>query len=301
MKLWKSALVVLIGLLLALGLYLLVQLRTLEVETLSEDLYVLRGLGGNTAVLRTGAGAVIVDSMTLPMQGKLIREIAKSLTGEDPVLLINTHYHPDHTHGNPGFEPGTRIVSTERTLSHLNALDSKFWSGEKAELLPNETITDRQTLNIGSKTVEIIHPGPGHTDGDLVVLFADERVIHTGDLLFYGYYPLIDLGAGGSVQQWPHTLDRVLELSFDRVIPGHGLTTDRAGLKQFQAFLNQLASIGRSVVEEGLSLDETLATDQLSEDAGYKPIQFIIPLGLDRDLVLERTWEEATGNFIREN
>ena len=199
MKLWKSALVVLIGLLLALGLYLLVQLRTLEVETLSEDLYVLRGLGGNTAVLRTGAGAVIVDSMTLPMQGKLIREIAKSLTGEDPVLLINTHYHPDHTHGNPGFEPGTRIVSTERTLSHLNALDSKFWSGEKAELLPNETITDRQTLNIGSKTVEIIHPGPGHTDGDLVVLLADERVIHTGDLLFYGYYPLIDLGAGGSV------------------------------------------------------------------------------------------------------
>lgn len=93
----------------------------------------------------------------------------------------------------------------------------------------------------------------------------------------------------------------MLELSFDRVIPGHGLTTDRAGLKQFQAFLNQLASIGRSVVEEGLSLDETLATDQLSEDAGYKPIQFIIPLGLDRDLVLERTWEEATGNFIREN
>ncbi len=65
-----------------------------------------------------------VDTLTLPMQGKRLREIAKELTGQDTVLLINTHYHLDHTHGNPAFDPGTRVLSTERTLHHLKALDA---------------------------------------------------------------------------------------------------------------------------------------------------------------------------------
>ena len=63
------------------------------------------------------------------------------------------------------------------------------------------------TLQVGGKTLELIHPGAGHTDGDLVVLFRDEQVLHTGDLMFSGYYPNIDLEAGGGVQQWVATLE----------------------------------------------------------------------------------------------
>ena len=120
--------------------------------------------------------------MSLPAQGGWIRELAKELTGAETILLINTHYHFDHTHGNPAFEPGTRILSTERTLSYLHALDADFWTGDATKLLPNETFSERQTLHIGGKTIELVHPGPGHTDGDLVVIFADENVIHMGDL-----------------------------------------------------------------------------------------------------------------------
>ncbi len=301
MKRWQAIVLFLVALLLILGGYLFLQVRSLAVERLSDDLYVLRGLGGNVAVLRTDDGAVIVDTMALPLQGRRIRDRAKSLTGMDTVLVINTHYHSDHTHGNPAFEPGTRVLSTERTLSHLKALDANFWSGDAAVLLPNETFTDRQTLRIGDKTLELVHPGPGHTDGDLVVVFTDEGVIHMGDLLFGGHYPNIDLEAGGTVQQWPQTLDEVLTLTFERVIPGHGPLTDRAGIVQFQAFMSQLGAIGRNAAETGMSLEETLATDQLTEDADYVPLRLIVPIGLNREFVLTRAWEEATGNFTRAN
>ena len=297
----KKFLLALVVLILGIGGYVFMQVRALDVEKLSDDLFVLRGFGGNTAVLRTDAGTVIVDTMTFPLQGERIRETARELTGAETVLLINTHYHLDHTHGNPAFDAGTRVLSTERTLSHLKALDTDFWTGDAAELLPNETFTDRQKLVIGGKTLELVQPGRGHTDGDLVVVFTDEGVIHMGDLHFNGHYPNIDLEAGGTVQDWPETLVGVLALSFERVIPGHGPTTDRAGIAQFRDFLIQLGEIGSRAAADGWSLEQTIASEELTTDAGYEPIRFIISLGLDREFVLQRTWEEATGNFTVQN
>lgn len=298
MKLWK---IITGGLLIAIAAaagFVYTQVRAIDVEQLSPDLWVLRGFGGNTAVLRTRTGAVIVDTMTFGLQGERIRDVATELTGSAPVMIINTHYHFDHTHGNPAFEPGTRVLATERTLAYLRALDADFWR-ESAQLLPSETFSDRHILSIGGKNLELIHPGIGHTDGDLVVLFREEGVVHMGDLMFNRHYPNIDLEAGGSVQAWPATLMNVLSLDFERVIPGHGDTTDRKGLREFRAFLLQLGEIGRTAAAEGWSLEATRATDALQADADYEPIRFIVSLGLDRGFVLQRAWEETTGNFTR--
>ena len=206
MKRWKQIVGIVAALVVVVGGYLYIQVRSLDVERLSQDLYVLRGLGGNTAVLRTDAGAVVVDTMTVPLQGARIRELARELTGMETVLLINTHYHLDHTHGNPAFPPGIMVMSTARTLSHMKVLDADFWSGDSAAFLPNDVFDDSQTLKIGGKTLELLHPGPGHTDGDLVVLFVDEGVVHLGDLMFNRLYPRIDLAAGGTVRGWPVAL-----------------------------------------------------------------------------------------------
>ena len=299
---FKKIVLVFVLLLVAGGAYLYSQTRALEVEQLTDDLWVLRGFGGNVAVLRTDAGNVIVDTMTFHLQGERIRDVARELTGADTALLINTHYHLDHTHGNPAFAPGTRVLATERTLSHLQALDAEFWTGDAAQLMPNETFAGRRLrFSLGNKTLELVHPGRGHTDGDLVVLFVDEEVVHMGDLLFNQHYPNIDLEAGGSVQQWPQTLDNIARLNFSRVIPGHGATTDREGIASFRAFMEQLGAIGSAAAADNASLEDVLATDALTADVGYEPIRFIVSLGLDRNFVLQRAWEEATGNFVLAN
>lgn len=297
MKTWQIALAVVLIVVMGAGAYLYIQVRALDVEQLSDDLWVLRGMGGNAAILRTKEGNVIVDTMTFGIQGDHIREVARDLTGMDTVMIINTHYHFDHTHGNPAFEPGTRVLSTERTRQYLQTLDGEFWTGDAASLMPNETFADAQTLFVGDKKLELIHPGFGHTNGDLVVIFVDEGVIHMGDLLFNQHYPNIDLEAGGTIQGWSATLDNVLALNFDRVIPGHGATTDRNGIRKFQRFMRQLSEIGSKAAEQGWSLETTIATDALTEDEGYEPIKFFVSIGLDRPFVLQRAWEEATGNF----
>ncbi|MEM7219395.1 MAG: MBL fold metallo-hydrolase [Pseudomonadota bacterium] len=277
--------------------YVAVQVRALDVERLSDDLYVLRGFGGNVAVLRTDAGTVIVDSMTFVMQGERIRDAARELTGQDVALIINTHYHLDHTHGNPAFAAGTRVVSTARTLSHLKVLDADFWSAEGGGLLPNETFSEQRRIEFGGKRLLLVHPGRGHTDGDLVVVFEDENVVAMGDLFFNRHYPNIDLEAGGSVAEWSETLDAAFELNFERIIPGHGETSDRAGMRQYQDFVAQLAALGAKAAADGTPLEDFVAGANLTADAGYEPIRFIVSLGLDRAFVLRRAWEEATGNF----
>ena len=284
---------------LAVGvIYVHDRVTSLEAEQVTGDVHIVRGLGGNVGVLRTGAGAVVVDTMTFRIQGERIRELAERLTGGPIQAVINTHYHADHSHGNPGFAPGTRIVATQRTRDYLLAFDASYWDGKAEETLPGDLFEQEYELRIGSKTIRSSHPGRGHTGGDLVVLFVEDRLLHMGDLLFNGRYPNIDLEAGGSVREWIGTLDRVLELDFDRVIPGHGPVTDRAGVRAFQRFLGEVWRAGEEAAREGLSLEETLARAQLAEDEGYGVTWMPFVFRLDRDFVIRRAWEEATGAVV---
>jgi glyoxylase-like metal-dependent hydrolase (beta-lactamase superfamily II) len=252
----------------------------------------MTGVGGNVGVLVTGAGVVVVDTMTFVRQGEAIRERIAELTDRPVVAVINTHYHLDHTHGNPAFEPGTKVVATVRTLEHLKTLDAAWWNSPRAaELLPNETFENERSYTFGDDTVRVVHPGRGHTDGDLVVLFETQRVLHAGDLFFHGHYPNIDLEAGGTLPGWIEALERVKSLEFDRVIPGHGPFADRAALERFQEFLRSLWMQTRAVVEAGGSLEEAERKVDLS-GFGLRPILFA-PY-LNRRFVIRRAFEEAT-------
>ena len=129
----KRISVALVVIVVGCGGYLLSEVRSLKVETVSEDLHVLFGLGGNVAVLDTQEGTVIVDTMTFQLQGDRIKQIAMELTGKPIIAVINSHYHLDHTHGNPAFDPGVKVVSTVRTLHHLQQTDSDFFADALGE------------------------------------------------------------------------------------------------------------------------------------------------------------------------
>jgi len=236
--------------------------------------------------------------MTFVAQGRRIRDLAERIGGGPTQAVINTHYHIDHTHGNPAFAAGTKVVSTQRTRDYLMFFDPKYWEGDAAGTVPNETFDGQHDLRIGGKTIRLLHLGRGHTGGDLVVLFKEDRVIHTGDLFFNHRYPNIDLEAGGSVREWIGTLDRVLAMDFDKVIPGHGLVTDREGLEAFQRFLQDLWTQTSDAVAAGKSLSETLATVDLRYDEGYEVYSIPFVVRLDRDFVVRRAWEEASGAVL---
>ena len=295
----KRMLVIIVLILLVLvasgGTWIYVQLRSLDAQQLTDDVYMVTGLGGNVGVLRTESGVVVVDTMASRMQGARIQSWAEQLAGGPVHAVVNTHYHTDHAHGNPGFAPGIPIVATDRTRHHLATKSSAYQDEAAQHFLPNNTFAHEHVMTIGGKTIRSLYLGRGHTDGDLVVLFVEDRVIHLGDLLFTGFYPGIDLEAGGSVQAWVATLDRVLELDFDRVIPGHGSVTDREGIRAFQRFMIELWEVGKAAAEAGQTLEETLAAAKLQHDTGFGVIAIPFRLRFDRDFVIRRVWEEATG------
>jgi glyoxylase-like metal-dependent hydrolase (beta-lactamase superfamily II) len=192
----RHGLTVFLALVVIGGALLAWRVGRIDVQAVSPGLYLLTGVGGNVTVLITDAGAVVVDSMTSVRQGRIIEERVHALTPKPVLALLNTHYHVDHTHGNPAFPPGTQVVSTLPTLQHLRTLDADFWSEPPArDLLPNKIFQRSLDLRIGGKTIRALHLGRGHTDGDLVVLFVEDRVLATGDLFFNGHWPNIDLEA----------------------------------------------------------------------------------------------------------
>ncbi len=292
----RLGIVVLIGLA-GLGGCVYNRITNLGYDSITEDAFMIDGFGSNVGVLRTDAGTVLVDSMALPMQGKRIRALAEELTGQPVRIVISTHYHLDHTHGNPAFDPETEFVSTTRTLANLRARDGAFWKGDNASKLPETTFDHEHEIKLGGKTIRLIHPGRGHTDGDLVVLFVEDRVLHTGDLVFHERYPNIDLEGGGSIERWIETLDRVATLDFDSVIPGHGLLGDVNSLRNFQQYLRDLWSVGKSAAQRGASLEQTLDSADLSAYSHYEVMSVPFIMRLDRDFNVTRAWEEATGNF----
>ncbi len=271
----------------------------LEVVQITDDVHVIYGLGGNVAVLSTDRGAVVVDTMTFRAQGTRILEAAERLAGGPMQAIVNTHYHMDHTHGNPAFPSGTQILSTDRTLAYLKQVDAGYWQGAAAGTLPNQTFRNEHELAVGDKTIRLIHPGRGHTDGDLVALFVEDKVLHTGDLFTNRRYPNIDLEAGGSVREWVAAIDRVLELDFEHVVPGHGPVTDREGLRAFQTFMRELADVGEQAVRNGWTLEQTEREAKLDADAGYEVMAIPFVMKLDRAFVVRRAWEEATGKVER--
>jgi cyclase len=267
--------------------------RFLRIDTIKIDdhFYVMLGGGGNTAVLIADDGVLIVDSK-FSAAGRRLPALITSITDKPVKVIINTHYHADHTHGNLNYRRGTDVIAQRRTRAHLIELDSGFWENETAwSLLPADLVDEERELHFGDETIRILHPGRGHTDGDVVVAFGNRHIVHTGDLFVHGMYPFIDLEAGGSARAWPDTLDRVLAIpGVAQYIPGHGPLSTRVDVERFQAYLRSLVSQVQAQVAGGQSLSQIQSAVDLRAYDDFTGIPFFTSRARD----IQWTYEELT-------
>jgi glyoxylase-like metal-dependent hydrolase (beta-lactamase superfamily II) len=227
----------------------------LTLEKVADDLYVLIGNGGNVAVLVTNEGAVLVDDK-FEQDYDAISALVKSVTNQPVKYVFNTHHHSDHSGGN------SKFILTAEIISHKNAraniLENK--QGNTTELKPARiTFTDETSVFIGGKEVRARYFGRGHTNGDIVIYFPQQKVLHTGDLMA-GVTPLIDYVGGGSIVEWSKTVDGVMNaFEFDKVIPGHGAVTNRAGLKTYYDNVITMRTGVSDLIHQGKSKEEVRA------------------------------------------
>ncbi|MYE83690.1 MAG: MBL fold metallo-hydrolase [Gammaproteobacteria bacterium] len=205
--------------------------------------HMLEGTGGNIGVSVGPDGVLIVDDQFAPLAGRISAAI-ESLGGGAPAYVLNTHYHGDHTGGNPIFGATGVVVAHENVRVRLVA-------GDMAPAgLPVVTFDDRIRLYFNGDRIDVIHLPRGHTDGDSVVWFRNAGVIHMGDHLFHGRFPYVDVPSGGSVDGFLANLETVLEMipADTRVIPGHGPLAGVDALKESISVIRESQAMVREAV-----------------------------------------------------
>ena len=238
----------------------------IQTELVAPGVYVLYGNGGNIGVSVGKDGVFLIDDQVASLTPPVLEALAK-LHPEPPRFVINTHWHHDHTGGNEALAgKGSIIIAHDRVRERLNAENfSEFFQrttpASPPRALPIVTFNDSLSLHVNGGELRGTHVRAAHTDGDVYIHLRAANVIHTGDVMFAGLYPFVDVDSGGSVSGVMAAVDRMLELADDqtRIIPGHGKITDRKGLVEYRNMLAVTQERMRERVKAGRTLDEVLA------------------------------------------
>jgi len=239
--------------------------KVVEVDKLKDNLYVLKGGGGNTAVFLTADGVTVVDAKN-PGWGQPILDKIKEITPKPVTRLINTHTHGDHVSGNVEFPATIDIVVQDNTKANMEKMD--IFKQNNSKGLPTKTFKDKMTIGKGADQVDLYYFGPGHTNGDAIVVFPALKTAHLGDLFAGKGMPLVDANNGGSVLQYPQTLKKVHDRikNVDTIINGHSATTTTwQDLQTFQEFNQDFVTWGETALKAGKSPKDAAAEWKISD------------------------------------
>jgi glyoxylase-like metal-dependent hydrolase (beta-lactamase superfamily II) len=244
-------------------------------QEVAPGLYMLSGVGGFTGGnigLSVGRDGVVMIDDSMPPMLDIMKEAVQGVTTAPVDFLINTHLHGDHIGNNASLSAlGAHIVAHDNLRKRL--LDPDREGGPAADAaLPVLTFSKDMHFHLNGEDAYVFHVPRAHTDGDLVIHFTGANVIHTGDVMFNGMFPFIDIENGGSVTGYIAAQEAVLALADaqTRIMPGHGSLASKKDLERDLAMLKDAhAQIGQ-LLAAGKSEDEVVALNPLQKyDADY--------------------------------
>ena len=243
------------------------QEKVVTVEKVKDNLYVLRGGGGNTAVFVTANGVTVVDTKN-PGWGQPILDKIKTVTDKPVTLIINTHTHGDHVSGNVEFPATVDIVTHENTKTNMEQMRAVtgLQTGPQPNIfkenggrgLPKRTFKDKMTIGKGADQIDLYYFGRAHTGGDAYVVFPSLRVMHAGDTFPTKDLPIMDANNGGSGVDYAATLTKASGVpNIDVVINGHApANATLADLKEYASFIRDFTAAVQQAKKEGKTVDD---------------------------------------------
>jgi cyclase len=249
----------------------------IKVTKVSGNIYMLEGAGGNIGASVGEDGIVIVDDQFAPLADKIQAALKNlGITDKTVRFVINTHYHGDHTGGNAPFNnAGSTLIAQDNVRKRLESGGTAGNGGsikmdvkpvEKAAL-PIITFEHDVTVHLNGEDIRALHFPSGHTDGDSIIFFPKNNVVHMGDdFVRYGF-PFIDVASGGSVQGMISAMEKATaQLPPDvKVIPGHGALSNLDDVRAFTKMLKDTSA----VVQKALDAHKTL--EQMKQEKILDP------------------------------
>jgi len=233
-----------------------------------DGIYMLQGSGGNIAVSTGSDGTFIVDDQYAPLTEK-IQAAIRALTPSPVQFVVNSHWHYDHSDGNENFgRAGALIVAQDNSRKRMEtdqvvSLDNRPQPAYDAIGLPKITFHDSMRFFYNGNVIDVVHYGPGHTDGDAVIYFRDTNVVHTGDVFVRYGLPFIDNPNGGSINGMIDVTWAIAgQVDDDTIlIPGHGQLSTRADLLAYREMLVTLRDRIRSRMAQGNTVEQIVAAN----------------------------------------
>lgn len=282
----------------------------IKVTKVSGNIYMLEGEGGNIAASVGEDGIVIVDDEFAPLADKIQAALKDLKITDKPVrFVINTHYHGDHAGGNPPFaNSGSTIIAQDNVRKRLasggtagngGSIKMENKPADKAAL-PIITFEHDVTVHLNGEDIRALHFPAGHTDGDAIIYFPKNNVVHMGDdFVRYGF-PFIDVASGGSIQGMTEGVEKAIaQLPADvKVIPGHGQLSN---LDDVRAYIQMLKET-TAAVQKALAAKKSL--DQMKQEKILAPWSKWSGDFVNQDTFIETIFNSLTnhpGAFVKHN
>ncbi len=209
---------------------------------------------GDVAVRVTPEGLIVVDDKFASQAADVFAQV-KMVSPLPVKYVLNTHHHADHASGNAYVRDmlGVNIIAQRNIRANFLRL--------KQPGAPNITFADESAVYLGGVEVKLFWFGRGHTNGDTVIDFPDLKTVHTGDLIIDGM-PVIDYPGGGSAIEFVSTIDKLLTLDFDTMIPGHGKIMTRDDVRAYRVRFQTMNDRMRALIRRGVTKDQLKTLDQ---------------------------------------
>jgi len=253
----------------------------IKITRVAGNVYMLEGMGGNMAALTGNDGIVLVDAEYAPLADK-IRAALKTVSDKPVKYLINTHWHGDHTNGNTAFGDSAVIIAHDNVRKWLSSEQKSVFGQAIPPIdkngLPIITYDHGPTLHLNGDDILLYHPANSHTDGDTIVYFSNEHVVHMGDNFVNGRFPILDVPHGGSVKGMIAADEMMLAHTpaDTKFIPGHGPLSTRADLEKYVAMLKDTRDTVAAAIQKGRTADQMKQDKILSKyDSLGSPDRYI--------------------------
>ncbi|MEV0667858.1 MBL fold metallo-hydrolase [Actinomadura luteofluorescens] len=210
----------------------------------------------NAGVITSGDTTILVDTAATMRRALALRDAVREVASAPPRIVVNTHFHGDHTFGNCVFAPEAVVVAHRGTREeailadlHLTGLWPDVEWGDLRLEPPGLTYERRMTLHAGEVRAELFRLGPAHTRDDTVVWLPDQRVLFAGDLVMSGVTPFCMMG---SVEGSLRAVETLRGLDPAVVVPGHGPVGGPELLDETEHYLRWTRELARRGLSDGL-------------------------------------------------